>query len=129
MRYLQDDESKVVLRFLFLSMAMAVIKQDMKHVESGPFKIKEPYRQLLENMMLIAGNERNKLRKIMMRKNMQVVRLDKNDSFSTYLLVCNGIEEKRNFFNPAIRKKVEEIVRELMQKALLPSRRYVSSNN
>lgn len=128
MRYLQDDESRVMIRFLFLSMAMVVIEQDMEHVETGSFKIKEPYRQLLKEMLLIASGERKQLRKIMLQKKMQVVRLHKNDSFTTYLFVCKGMEEKRNFFNPAIRKKVEEILQELMHKALLPSREYVSSN-
>lgn len=128
MRYLQEDDSKVALRFLFLSMAMIVIDQDMKHLKNGPFKIKEPYQKLLKNMRFIAGDERKQLRKIMMQKNMQVVRLDNNDSFSTYLFICNGLEEKRNFFNPAIRKKVEAILQELMHKALLPSRQYASSN-
>lgn len=128
MRYLQENDSRVALRFLFLSMAMVVIEQDMKHVKAGPFKIKEHFRQLLESMLFIAADERKQLRKIMMQKSMQVVRLHKNDSFTTYLLVCNGLEEKRNFFNPAIRKKVEEILLELMQKALLPPRRHVSSN-
>jgi hypothetical protein len=129
MRYLQYDESKVALRFLFLSMAMIVIEQDMKHVESGPFKIKEPYQQLLKSMFLIAAEERKQLRKIMKKKSIHVVRVHKNDSFSTYLFVCNGNEEKRNFFNPAIQKKVESILHELMHNALLPSRQYVSSNN
>jgi hypothetical protein len=128
MRYLQDDESRIALRFLFLSMAMAVIEQDMKHLEAGPSKIKEPYQQLLESMLLVAAGERKYLRKIMLQKSMQIVRLHKNDSFSTYLFVSNGLEEKRNFFNPAIKKKVEGILQELIHKALLPSRQYVSSN-
>jgi len=117
-----------MLRFLFLSMAIIVIEQDMKHVKAGPFKIKEYFQELLEGMLVMAAGERKQLRKTMMRKSMQVVKLHKNDSFTTYLLVCNGVEEKRNFFNPAIRKKVEEILQELMRKALLPSRHYVFSN-
>ncbi|MFA1818983.1 hypothetical protein ACDX78_02065 [Virgibacillus oceani] len=128
MRYLQDEDSKVSVRFLFLSMAMIVIEQDIKHVEAGPFKIKEPYLQLLKSMMQIAVSERKQLRKIMLQKSMHVVRLHKNDSFSTFLLICDGHEEKRNFFNPAIRMKVEEILQELMDKALLSSQQYVSSN-
>jgi hypothetical protein len=128
MRYLQNDESKVAVRFLLLSMAMIVIEQDMKYVEAGPFKIKELYQQLLDNMMLLAANERKQLRKIMRQKRMQIVRLHRNDSFSTYLFVCNGHEEKRNLFNPEIRNKVKSILQELMQKALLSSRQYVSSN-
>lgn len=50
---------------------------------------------------------------------MQIIHLNKNDSFSSFLFLCQGREEKRNYFNPAIRKKVEEVIRSLMGKALL----------
>lgn len=86
-------------------MAITVIQQDIQHIETGTFKIKEPYLELLESMNAEAASERKELRKKMRDKKMQVVTLQKNDSFSSYLFLCNGREEKRNYFNPAIRKK------------------------
>ncbi|MBU5468371.1 hypothetical protein KQI49_16225 [Virgibacillus sp. MSJ-26] len=117
MRYLTEMELKVASRFLFLSMAIVVIKQDVKHVQNGAFKIKDPYINLLNQMISEATNERRKLRKMMEDKKIQVVSLGKNDTFSSYLFVCQGREEKRNYFNPAIRKKVETIIQEFVQKA------------
>lgn len=119
MRYLHDDELQVATRFLFLSMAIVVLNQDMNHIKDGKFKINEPYLDLIERMTLLARKERRKLRKIMQDKKMQVIHLNKNDSFSSFLFLCQGREEKRNYFNPAIRKKVEEVIRSLMGKALL----------
>ncbi|RKQ31301.1 hypothetical protein [Oceanobacillus halophilus] len=120
MRYLNDEELQIATRFLFLSMAIVVLKQDIIYMQNGKFKIKEPYIELLEKMISMAINERRQLRKIMMRKNIQVVNLNKNDSFSSFLFTCQGREEKRNYFNPAIRKKVEIIIQNLMKKALQP---------
>lgn len=120
MRYLTEMELKVASRFLFLSMAIVVIKQDVKHVQNGAFKIKDPYINLLNQMISEATNERRKLRKMMEDKKIQVVSLGKNDTFSSYLFVCQGREEKRNYFNPAIRKKVEAIIQEFVQKAPPP---------
>ncbi|TFJ93552.1 hypothetical protein [Lentibacillus salicampi] len=117
MRYLNDEELQLASRFLFLSMAMVVIQQDIHNIQHGTFKIKEPYINFLENMNTEAANERRKLRKTMQDKKLRVVTLNKNDSFSSYLFLCRGREEKRNYFNPAIRKKVENIIQELMQKA------------
>ncbi|QKY68530.1 hypothetical protein [Lentibacillus sp. CBA3610] len=128
MRYLNDDELQLASRFLFLSMAMVVIQQDIQNIRQGTFKIKEPYIKLLEKMNTEAANERKELRKAMKDKKIQVVTLNKNDSFSSYLFVCRGREEKRNYFNPAIRKKVETIMRELMQKALPPYPNYASAD-
>lgn len=129
MRYLSDEELTLAARFLFLSMAMIVIKQDIQQIRSGAFKMKEPYIELLEKMTTEATNERKKLRQIMMKRKLKVVRLEQNDSFSSYLFLCQGREEKRNYFNPAIRKKVEAIFQELMHKGLQqPYQPYASAN-
>ncbi|WP_010529893.1 hypothetical protein [Lentibacillus jeotgali] len=128
MRYLNDEELQLASRFLFLSMAMVVIQQDLYNIRYGTFKIKEPYIHLLEIMNTEAANERRKLRKTMQDKKIRVVTLNKNDSFSSYLFLCRGREEKRNYFNPAIRKKVETIIQELMQRALPLYQQYDSAN-
>lgn len=127
MRYLKEDELWVASRFLFLSMAMVVIEQDKEHVQKGAFKIKEPYTALLATMREEAINERRQLRKTMEDNKIKVVYLHKNESFSSFLFLCQGREEKRNYFNPAIRKKVETIIRELMAKSLDQDTSYVSA--
>ncbi|MBH0228736.1 hypothetical protein [Halobacillus yeomjeoni] len=117
MRYLKQKELDLASRYLFLSMAIAVIKQDRKHFEQGKFKIKEPYMELLGKMELEAREERKKLRQQMDQQNLQVVESGRNDSFTSFLFLAHGYEEKRNYFNPAIRKKVENILFELMKKS------------
>ena len=120
MRYLTDEELELASRFLFLSMAIVVVQQDIQNIQKGAFKIKEPYIQLLEKMNTNALAERRQLRIKMENKKIRVLLINKNDSFSSYLFYCKGKEEKRNYFNPAIRNKVEEIVQEIMWKALSP---------
>jgi hypothetical protein len=120
MRYLQEEDFKIASRFLFLSMAIVVIEQDIKLIENGKFKIKEPYLQLLRRMEHKARLERKQLQKAMKEKKLQVVFIQKNDTFSTYLFLANGKEEERRYFNPAIRKKVEIILGDLMHHILEP---------
>lgn len=115
MQYLTDEELQLASRFLFLSMAIIVIEQDIQLVKEGVFKIKRPYLALLESMMTRATNERKKLRKKMKEKRIQIVTHHKNESFTSYLFICQGKEEERNYFNPVIQKKVEEIILELLQ--------------
>lgn len=130
MRYLSDEELQIGSRFLFLSMALVVIQKDIQLFKKGPFKIKELYLKPLEKMETAGMSERKELRKIMQKKQLKVFTLTKNDSFSSFLFVCRGKEEKRNYFNPAIRKKVEEIVQEIMWKALSQNQdpAYASAN-
>jgi len=115
MRYLKDEEFNIASRFLFLSMARVVIQLDIENIEQGPFKIKNPYLSLLRKMISKATNERRHLRKLMKDKSIQVVIQHKNETFTTVLFLCNGKEEHRDYFNPAIRKKVEVIIQELIQ--------------
>lgn len=117
MRYLKQEELDLASRYLFLSMAVTVIRQDRKHMEQGKFKIKEPYMELLGKMELEARNERKVLRKQMDQMKIQVIESGRNDSFTSFLFLAHGYEEKRNYFNPAIRKKVENILFELMRKS------------
>lgn len=121
MRYLKQTELDLASRYLFLSMAITVIRQDRKHMEQGKFKIKEPYMELLGKMELEARNERKKLRKQMDQLKLQVVESGRNDSFTSFLFLAHGYEEKRNYFNPAIRKKVENILFELMKRSQQPT--------
>ncbi len=125
LRYLNEDELALASRFLFLSMTIVVIQQDIYFLQAGgfkAFKIKEAYLEVLKKMEHLALQERKSLRKTMQQKQIQVVKLDKNDSFSSYLFLCQGREEKRSYFNPAIRKKVKLIFEELMEKSILVDR-------
>lgn len=118
MRSLTDEEYTIASRFLFLSMTIVVIRQDISHVKNGLFKIKEPYLKHLKEMESQALEECGELRKIMNKRKIDVVTLNRNDSFSSFLFLCQDREEKRNFFNPSIRKKVEAILDEYFFKAL-----------
>src|SRR5699024_1960600 len=121
MRYLQSDELQIATRFLFLSMAIVVIQQDIKHIQKGAFKIKEPYVHMLEKMISEATKERRSLRKSMEREQIRVVTLHTNDPLPSFLFLGRGKEEKRTYFNPAIRKKVEVIVQALMHRVQPPA--------
>lgn len=120
MRYLNKEELTIASRFLFLSMTIIVIQQDIHRFQESELKLKDAYIGVLKNMEEKALQERRHLRKVMLQKQIKVMKLDRNDSFSSYLFLCQGREEKRNYFNPAIRQKVKAIFLELMQKSLLP---------
>lgn len=128
MRSLNRDELNIASRFLYLSMAITVIKRDLTEVQNGSFKIKEPYLILLEKMLYLAAIERKELRINMRKQSIKVYLLNKNESFSTYLFTAGNREEKRFYFNPAIRKQVVPILNELMTKAAVQVQDSASSN-
>lgn len=118
MRYLDVEDLKIATRFVFLSMAITVLKQDLHYIQKGKFKIKEPYIFLIEQMISLAVEQRRKLRKRMYALKLTVTRVRKNDLFTTYLFVCKRREEERTYFNPVIRNKVKEIIFSLLNNVL-----------
>jgi hypothetical protein len=111
-------EQDIATRFLFLGMAKSVIQLDLKSMQEGPFKIKEPYIDLLEKMYSVATNERRKLKKAMWDRKISVVTLEKDGIFSKYKLFYNGREELKTYHNNIIRRNVKEILEELMNRSL-----------
>ncbi|WP_366249267.1 hypothetical protein [Terribacillus aidingensis] len=128
MRCLSESEYKLGSRFLFLSMAIVVLQQDIRIVEEGKHKIKAHLLHTLQSMEKTALEERRQLRIQLRQHNMQIVTAEKNDAFTTFLFITKECEEKRNYFNPAIRKKVEAILMELTQKAPQSDPRHTSTN-
>jgi hypothetical protein len=128
MRCLSESEYRLGSRFLFLSMAIVVLQQDIQIIEKGKHKIKAYLLQTLHAVEKAALEERRQLRSELRARNMQIVTAEKNDAFTTFLFITKECEEKRNYFNPAIRKKVEEILLELTQKVPQSGPRHTSTN-
>ncbi|AKG04990.1 hypothetical protein AAV35_009370 [Salimicrobium jeotgali] len=118
MAHLKEKQLDKASRYLFLTMAITVIKQDRRHIANGAHKIKEPYLELLGKMEVCAREERKHLRSFMDTHQVYVIETSRHEAFTTFSFMAAGYEEKRNYFNPAIRRKVEFILWELMEKAL-----------
>ena len=115
MRYLNQEEIDIASNFIFLSMAITVLQQDLHYVTKGPFKIKEPYLELIEQMIKLATEKRRKIRKEMYDRNLTVTRIRQDKLFTSYLFVCDRREEERTYFNPVIRKNVLEMMLTLVE--------------
>lgn len=126
MRYLAAEELQIASRFVFLSMAITVLEQDLHYMNQGAFKIKEPYIDLIERMISSALSERKKLRKEMYDRHLTVTRLRKDDLFTTYLFICKRREEERTYFNPVIRNNVKAIIIDHLNNALQRNRSQLS---
>ncbi|MBO1003162.1 hypothetical protein [Pseudogracilibacillus auburnensis] len=110
---MQDEN--IALRYLFIDLAIKNLELDMKHIHNGPFKIKDPYMQFLEKMILKLINERRQLKKQMYQKRLQVNFLYKRGDYSTYKFIFNGKEKERSFMNHVLKKNVKEIIESLFK--------------
>ncbi|QGH35118.1 hypothetical protein GI584_14165 [Gracilibacillus salitolerans] len=116
MRYITDEEFKIASSYLFLSMAIEVIQKDLHTLRNNSiFKINEPYIKMLESVEKKAIEERREFKQQMHMNKLSVLLTDKSDQFTEYTYYSKRKEEKRRYFNPAIRKKVLVILEELFK--------------
>lgn len=100
--------------YLFIDLAIKNMELDMRHVKNGPFKIKDPYLQLIEKTISKAINKRRKLKQLMRQNKIQVLFLHTQGHFTTYKFILGRNEHEMVFNNMVIKKNVEEVIRKLM---------------
>ena len=64
-------------------------------------------------MLAQAKDQRRLLKETMQKEQLVIQSLSSNDVFTSFLFILDKKEERRDFFNPAIRKKVEAMLIEL----------------
>lgn len=126
MRYLNAEDLKIASRFVFISMAIKVLEQDLTYIKNGSFRIKEPYVKLIKQMISSTIEERRILRKQMFDRDLRVTRLRQDDLFTTYLFICERKEEERTYFNPVIRQNVKDIMIDHLRSVLRQSSRQIN---
>lgn len=108
------ENEDIAARYLFVDMAIRNMQLDLKHVHNGPFKIKEPYINMIEKVISKAINERRRLKKLMYDNNIQVEFKQTQGDYSTYTFHLGGSKHEKVYQNMAIKKNVEEIMMELL---------------
>lgn len=108
MYQLPEDSHHILLEYIFLSFTIDVLEYELRILlQSTDIKLQETFIAFINHMSSYAKNRRHILKKEMDRKLFSVQPLEKNNVFTSFLLVFDKKEERRDFFNPAIRKKVE----------------------
>ena len=108
-----QHDMDIATRYLFVDMAIKNLELDLQHVNNGPFKIKEPYVELIEGMIIKARKEMRQLKKVMYDRKIQVLFMHRQGDFTTYKFIMNGKEQEVTYLNQVIKKKVEGIIKEL----------------
>lgn len=111
------NESEIAARSIFIKLAMNVIQLDIKNINSGPFKIKDPYIDQLERMHTVATNEFRDLKKAMWDKKISVITKGRRNDFTDYQFLLNGRSEMKTYNNHIIKRNVKRILEELIERS------------
>jgi hypothetical protein len=95
---------------IYLPMVLTILERDRESVEKGPFKLKRPYVNMIDQAVKEAQKEFKNTRLYLRQHNMKVIRGNRDDTFTEYVFFYGGYEEHRRYLNVRLRNRVEELL-------------------
>ncbi|GEM02818.1 hypothetical protein SAMN05421839_1563 [Halolactibacillus halophilus] len=111
MHYLHENQLHIFSHYIFLSFTINTLELERKKIShTSDIILSETFIVLIEHMLVQAKDQRRLLKTTMQKEQLVIQPLGSNDVFTSFLFILNHKEERRDFFNPAIRKKVEAML-------------------
>ncbi|MDF1507370.1 hypothetical protein PZE06_04140 [Robertmurraya sp. DFI.2.37] len=110
MTRIPEEERDIIEKAIYLPMVLTILNRDLELINQGPFKLKQPYINLIEKSMKTIQLELAQIKKYMKQNNLKVFELKRDEAFTMYTFLYKGYEEQHNYFNPRIRNKVQELL-------------------
>jgi hypothetical protein len=118
MTRIPDGDRDMIEQAIYLPMVLTVLNKDLFLIDQSPFKLKKPYKELIEAAMKVVQMELSEVKKYLRKENIKVEETKRDDTFTMFLFLYKGYEEYHNYFNPRIRNKVEELMMFYLYKRL-----------
>lgn len=110
MTRIPEKERDMMEQAIYLPMVLTVLKRDLIVMNKSPFKLKQPYLNMIEETIRLIQKELTEVKYYMHKNKLQVQQLRRDEAFTMFKFLYNGEEEDHNYFNPRIRNKVQELM-------------------
>ncbi|CAM3263749.1 hypothetical protein FITA111629_13525 [Filibacter tadaridae] len=95
---------------IYLPMVLVILERDRESFEKGPFKLKRPYINMVEEATRLARAELKETHSYLRRRDMKVIRNKMDDTFTEYVFIHGGYEDHRRYLNVRLRNRTEELL-------------------
>ena len=95
---------------IYLPMIIQILERDRETIEVSPFKLKEPYINIVESALKVAREELKATNIYARRKNLKLIKKGKDSTFTDYVFISGGHEETRRYLNVRLRNRTEELI-------------------
>lgn len=110
MTRIPEEDRDMLEKAIYLPMVLTILNRDLMVFNQSPFKLKQPYLNLVEKTMKTIQGELSKVKQYMKKNNLKVYESKRDEAFTMYTFLYKGYEEHHNYFNPRIRNKVQELL-------------------
>ncbi|MCY9446264.1 hypothetical protein MOF46_08795 [Bacillus haynesii] len=107
----------MIEKAIYLPMTVSILNRDMKIIQQGPFKLKDPYLRLIEQALKLAQRDLYNVKNELRRRKIKVHEVSRDEAFTMYSFIYDGYEEEHNYFNPRIRNQVSALLEHYLFKA------------
>ncbi|CAM3785917.1 hypothetical protein [Cytobacillus oceanisediminis] len=110
MTRIPEEDRNVMEQAIYLPMVLTILNRDLIVINKSPFKLKQPYLDLVEETLKVIQNELSEVKRYMNKNQLKVHEIKRDDAFTMFMFLYKGYEEHHNYFNPRIRNKVQELM-------------------
>ncbi|WP_394235517.1 hypothetical protein [Niallia oryzisoli] len=110
MTRIPEYDRNIMEQAIYLPMVLTILNRDLAIVNTSPFKLKQPYTELIEETMKVIQYELKEIKQYMLQQKLKVMQVSHDNAFTGFLFMYQGFEEQHNYFNPRIRNKVQEML-------------------
>lgn len=110
MTRIPEEDRNILEQAIYLPMVLTVLNKDLAVFKKSPFKLQQPYLNLVEETMKAIQKELAEVRRYMKINKLQVFESKRDEAFTMFTFLYKGYEEHHNYFNPRIRNKVQELM-------------------
>ena len=110
MTRIPEYDRNIMEQAIYLPMVLTILNRDLAIVNTSPFKLKQPYAELIEETMKVIQYELKEIKQYMLQQKLKVMQVSHDNAFTGFLFMYQGFEEQHNYFNPRIRNKVQEML-------------------
>jgi hypothetical protein len=110
MTRIPENDRDLMEKAIYLPMVLIILNRDLAVVGKSPFKLKQPYLDLIDETMKVIQQELKYIKQYMRKEKLNVQQISHDDAFTGFLFLYKGYEEQHNYFNPRIRNKVQDLL-------------------
>lgn len=110
MTRIPEEDRNIIEQAIYLPMVLTVLNRDLIVMNKSPFKLKQPYLNLIEETMKVIQKELSEVKHYMHKNKLKVEQIKRDEAFTMFMFLYKGYEEHHNYFNPRIRNKVQELL-------------------
>lgn len=95
---------------IYYPMLISILERDRETFEKGPFKLKGPYLKLIDGALKAVRADQKESNAYMRSNKLKVLRRDNDGTFTEYIFIHGGYEDKRRYLNHRLRNRTEELM-------------------